>query len=224
MYILFWWHNSHVYTTCLIKLRAAFERLLSGARVGCMGDIARTKVSNGHAQKAYVFTLDRYMYVRICLKRRADDTLLQVFLVFTDFHSGTYSDPFRFPTKNLYLKMKYNLNVTKKKYFLKKNEKVSLRKRQTIFVDLSAILIKVMWHQLTQEYAPHQPRVYSCCSCARKSTRVNPLERSQGVANLEVHQRLLDRLVALISQNTTDRYRFLLFSLRLFHSFIIFTP
>ena len=132
------------------RMRAQYTRATSLER----------QVSNGHAQKAYVFTLDRYMYVRICLKRRADDTLLQVFLVFTDFHSGTYSDPFRFPTKNLYLKRKYNLNVTEENIFWK-NEKVTLRKRQTIFVDLSAILIKVMWHQLRQEYTPRQPRVYS---------------------------------------------------------------
>ena len=46
----------------------------------------------------------------------------QVFLVFTDFHTATYTDPFRFPTNNLYLKRKYNLNVNEENIFLK-NEK-----------------------------------------------------------------------------------------------------
>ena len=95
--------------------------------------------------------------------RRHFAATVQVFLVFTDFHTATYTYPFRFPTNNLYLKRKYNLNVTEENIFWK-NEKVTLRKRQTIFVDLSAILIKVMWHQLRQEYTPttpRQPRVYS---------------------------------------------------------------
>ena len=103
------------------------------------------------------------MYVRVSSEkksRRHFAATVQVFLVFTDFHTATYTYPFRFPTNNLYLKRKYNLNVTEENIFWK-NEKVTLRKRQTIFVDLSAILIKVMWHQLRQEYTPRQPRVYS---------------------------------------------------------------
>ena len=38
--------------------------------------------------------------------------------------SGTYTDPFRFPIKNLYLKQKYNLNVTEENIFFEKMRKL----------------------------------------------------------------------------------------------------
>ena len=76
------------------------------------------QVSNGHAQKAYVFTFER-VRARLFEKksRRHFAATVQVFLVFTDFHTATYTYPFRFPTNNLYLKRKYNLNVTEENIF-----------------------------------------------------------------------------------------------------------